>query len=511
MTFEFLYMNVNKIRLLGKFFGIILLVSLSAYVLINNFSPFGVTSEYSLTDIKNPLVLGPKNRVTTKNINGQNAFVQTNDLVYFLTSMSFNFDSATVRITFQNPDPEQTISLGFQDQDTWHYATQLIDAPLLNSLTWEKIGKNPTLYQRNPKFTSVDKFLLSPPKDSLIGTYAYDTDLAKSDLVTIPGYSASTSESNSAAANMDTVINTPLRGRHVMYVYLHNEPFIMTIKKQDLNWYPDPDVMNINVYKDNNLVHSSQIDDDGITDASKKVLPPQEVTIKNSGPGLPENGVYKIILDANSDTVISQIKTNLHKIVFQGSIFPANNSDSYPGLTKAKSESNSAAADLEASSSGTILFTNALTLSALTYHNSGKQKITIGDSILDVNALKTEAVMAPKDTLSKVVIPKNDVILKAFQGFFAFSPDEFFVPLQYHVIPITGKDDIDLSDYILTNYTPSKESGDSRIAEYTFNLFPANIKNGKLSWIIKSPGLVDNNRQIIIKNIEVTLKKKGFL
>ncbi len=235
------------------------------------------------------------------------------------------------------------------------------------------------------------------------------------------------------------------------------------------------------------------------------------MTIKNSGPGLPENGVYKIILDANSDTVISQIKTNLHKIVFQGSIFPANNSDSYPGLTKAKSESNSAAADLEASSSGTILFTNALTLSALTYHNSGKQKITIGDSILDVNALKTEAVMAPKDTLSKVVIPKNDVILKAFQGFFAFSPDEFFVPLQYHVIPITGKDDIDLSDYILTNYTPSKESGDSRIAEYTFNLFPANIKNGKLSWIIKSPGLVDNNRQIIIKNIEVTLKKKGFL
>src|SRR5258706_308882 len=512
-------MNIHKIRLLGKFFGIILLVSLPAYVLINNFSPFGITSEYSTSDSKNHLILGPKNRVTTKNINGQKVFVQTNDFLYFLTPMSFNYDSATVRITFQNPDPEQTISLGFQDQDTWHYATQLIDAPLLNSLAWSRIGKNPTLYQRNPKFTSVDKFLLSPPKDSLIGTYAYDTDLAKStsnvaaaNSVSIPGYVAAASESNSADANADTVINTPLRGRHVMYVYLHNEPFILTVKKQDLNWYEDPDVMNISVYKDNNLVHSSQIDDDGITDASKKVLPPQEVTIKNSGPGLPENGVYKIILDANSDTVISEIRTNLHKIVFQGSIFPANNSDSYPGLTKAKFDlASNSKASTASDAAATILFTNALTLSALTYHNSGKQKISVGNDILDVNALKTEEVMAPKDVLSKVVIPKNDVILKAFQGFFAFSPDEFFVPLQYHVIPVTGRDDIDLSDYILTNYTPSKEVGDSRIAEYTFNLFPANIKNGKLSWIIKSPGLVDNNRQIIIKNIDVVLKKKGWL
>ncbi len=509
-------METNKIRLIGKFFGIIFLVSSLGYITINNLSPFGITSEYSTSDIKNPLTLSPKNRVTTKNLNGQIAYVQTNDLVYFLTPMSFNFDSATVRVTFQNPDPEQTISLGFQDQDVWHYATQLIDAPLLNSLTWERIGKNPTLYQRNPKFTSVDKFLLSPPKDSLIGTYAYDSDLGSSTSdVKLPEYSPSPPPSPTGGEGdqgSGVVINTPLRGRHVMYAYLRGEPFNMTIKKQDLNWYPDPDVMNINVYKDNKLVHSSQIDDDGITDASKKVLPPQEVTIKNSGPGLPENGVYKIILDANSDTVISEIRTNLHKIVFQGSIFPANNSDSYPGLTKAKFDlASNSKASTASDAAATILFTNALTLSALTYHNSGKQKISVGNDILDVNALKTEEVMAPKDVLSKVVIPKNDVILKAFQGFFAFSPDEFFVPLQYHVIPVTGRDDIDLSDYILTNYTPSKEVGDSRIAEYTFNLFPANIKNGKLSWIIKSPGLVDNNRQIIIKNIDVVLKKKGWL
>src|SRR5258706_9720155 len=222
-------MNIHKIRLLGKFFGIILLVSLPAYVLINNFSPFGITSEYSTSDSKNHLILGPKNRVTTKNINGQKVFVQTNDFLYFLTPMSFNYDSATVRITFQNPDPEQTISLGFQDQDTWHYATQLIDAPLLNSLAWSRIGKNPTLYQRNPKFTSVDKFLLSPPKDSLIGTYAYDSDLGSSTSdVKLPEYSPSPPPSPTGGEGdqgSGVVINTPLRGRHVMYAYLRGEPF----------------------------------------------------------------------------------------------------------------------------------------------------------------------------------------------------------------------------------------------------------------------------------------------
>ena len=57
---------------------------------------------------------------------------QTHDLIYFTTDMPFYFDKAKIRMTFKNSDPNQTISLGFQDQKIWHYDTELFDVPFLN-------------------------------------------------------------------------------------------------------------------------------------------------------------------------------------------------------------------------------------------------------------------------------------------------------------------------------------------------------------------------------------------
>ncbi|HYK08038.1 MAG TPA: hypothetical protein VEW42_00890, partial [Candidatus Eisenbacteria bacterium] len=151
------------------------------------------------------------------------------------------------------------------------------------------------------------------------------------------------------------------------------------------------------------------------------------------------------------------------------------------------------------------------TLSALTYHSVGVQDIGIGDSNLHVASIGAETVTIPKETISKVIIPKNDVILKAFQGFFAFSQDQFFLPIPYHVLPIAQKEDVQLADYILADYTPSQQIGDVRVAEHEFNLSSASIKNGRLSWIIKSPGLQDNNNQVFIKDISIIFHKKGWL
>src|SRR6185437_807582 len=103
----------------------------------------------------------------------------------------------------------------------------------------------------------------------------------------------------------------------------------------------------------------TSVGDDGITDASHKVLPPTDITIANPGPGLPETGIYKIVIDDNSDTVIKSIRTNLHKIVFAQSIFPIANRSAYYGVVS--------------STSATTVYTNALSLSALTYHTPGEQ------------------------------------------------------------------------------------------------------------------------------------------
>lgn len=480
---------VEKLRIVGQFLGIVLLTAFIVYIFLDNITPFGITIHYDLQQNDKAISsLGPKERVKTESINGQNVFDQTHDLIYFTTKMPFTFDKATVKVTYRNTSDNQTLALGFQDQNSWHYDTQFIDVPFLNDTSWNITGTNsPFLYQRKKQFGSVDNFLANPPTNSLIGTYDYDMDVG-SKAASLPDYQPSTQE---------TTIDTPLRGRQTFYVYLQNEPFHMTIEKQDLNWYEDPDPVTINVYKDKDLVSQVIADDDGITNNSQKTLPPQEINIDNPGPGLPENGIYKVVIDANTDTIIKRITTNLHKIVFAGTLFPASNSQSYEPVV--------------ASTSAATIYTDALMISATTYHGSGLQNIIVGDQIVPLVGVKDVYPITPKDAITKIVIPKGDVVLNGFQGYFAFSEDQFFQPTTHRLLPINSKDDTDLVDYIVTDYSPPQKKEDWQIAEKTFDISSAYIKNGLLSWIIMAPHLQENNSEILIDNINVTLSKKPWL
>ncbi len=360
--------------------------------------------------------------------------------------------------------------------------------PLLNDLSWSAIGMtSPVLFQRKQQFGTVDDFLAHPPTNALIGTYAYDKDFGTSKQQ-LPNYQPATT---------DTVIDTPLRGKHTMYIYLHHEPFHMIIEKQDLNWYEDPDPMTVTVYKDNDIVFQETVDDDGITDNSRKILPSQKIEIKNPGPDLPENGVYKVVIDANSDTIVKKITTNLHKIVFAGSVFPAGNNNVYGSVI--------------ATTSATTLYTNALLLSATTYHNAGLQNITVGNQTIHMEEINNIYPITPLGDITNVIIPKGDIIINGFQGYFAFSQDQFFNPTPYHILPINSKYDIPLVDYIITDYHPSTKIGDWQVAERTFDLQTATIKNNTLSWIIVAPQLNANNREILINNIDITFRKKPLL
>jgi|GEM_PF-2371595 len=488
LSFSLNYHSLHILQLTLQFFFTLFATALIAFIILENIAPLGATVYYSSDqNTINISPIGPVSRVQIKKIGGKKVTVQTHDLVYFTTTMPYNFDSATVQVVFQNSDPQQTLLLGFKDQEGYHYATKLIDAPLLNALSWKRIGNGPTLFEKGNKYTTINNFLQNPPKDALIGTYNYDTDIANTDYTHLSGYSPSKTQ---------TVISTPLRGRVVMYTYLQHEPFILHIQKQDLNWYEDPDVVTVKVYKGTEMVYQTTIDDDGITDASKRVLSPQEVTIKNPGPGFPEDGVYKVVIDASGDTVIRQISTNLHKIVFQGSIFPAENSLSYSTMF--------------ASTSATTVFTNALLLSATTVHKSGEQNISVGNQTLSLNTVNIPESITPKDVLTRIVIPKNDVILSGLQGYFAFSPDQFFLPTPYHIIPISGSDDLSLVDYVLTDYIPPKNIGSWQVATRSFDLSTAVMHKGTLSWVLDAPKLQDNNGQIIIRSIAITFHKNSW-
>jgi hypothetical protein len=480
---------IYRVRTAGQFLGLILFCATIVFIFLVNLMPFGVTVKYSLDRDHDIFTqLEPNNRVVKFTQNGKTIYKQISDYIYFNTKLPYNFDTATIKLYFRNSDPEQTISLGYQNNKDWQFETKPYDVPFINDTNWTRNGYNPSLYQRIYSYPSVTAFLQNIPKNALIGTFEYDTEIDNINKDSVLSY---------YPKKQSTIINTPLRGPQTIYVYLENEPFEMKIYKQDLNWYNDTDSVDVKVFKDKDLVYQGSIDDDGILDDSKKTLPPQELVIKTNQKELPENGIYKIVINANSDTIIKKIETNLHKIVFANSIFPVSNKNVYPNIVS--------------STSATTVYTNALSLSAQTNHIPGIQNILVGDQVLGVQGIHSLNYLPPKNNISKVVIPKNDVSLNAILGYFAFSPDQFFIPTKYNLIQISKPEDVKLVDYILTDYIPSYRESDWQVNEQTFDISTAYIKDNQLNWIIRAPHLKDRNGVIDIGNIQITFHKKGWL
>jgi len=481
--------TIFKLKNTGQFLGLIFFTAIITFISLSNIAPLGITTQYAMgqdtTDISQ---LGPKNRVQTITLEDQQVTKVTDDLVYFTTSMPFNFDNATVKVWYQNSNPNQTISIGFHDQNVWHYAIKPLAVPFLNSPNWNRMGSNPTLYQRNKTYNSVSAFLKNPPRYSIIGTYQYNSFSDGSDQIHLANY---------VPQQQETTIPAVLRGSQTLYVYLDHEPLHLSFEKQDLHWYPGPDPVTVSIYKDNDLVYQTTTPDNKVSTSSAKASPQETIVVNNPGPGLPESGVYKIVISTNDDTIIKTIRTNLHKIVFSGSLFLAGNSNAYHGIV--------------ASTSATTLYTNALSLSAITYHPTGEQQITVGNQILNLSTLKIPQTITPQGNITQITVPKNDVVLSAFEGYFAFSPDQFFLPTKYYTLPITSSNDVKLANYILTNYSPSHEKNGWRINEQTFNLHTAYIENNQLSWLIDVPQLKENHNTVIIKDIQITFHKNALL
>lgn len=485
----FTHFKIERLKLTGQLLGIFLFSAVVSFILINNTTPFGITMKYRLEqNNKTFSTLGPEDRVERIGSKDHLEYKVIGNLVYFTTVFPFDFDSASVKIYYKNTDPNQTIALGYQSNKDWKYEFRNIDIPALNKLDWIRNGYETVLYQRVQRYKSVDDFLNNPPYDGIIGTYEYETEIGNKNSISVTSYSPKKG---------NTLINVPLRGSHTLYAYLKNEPFTMKIDKQDLNWYQGADEMTIKIFKDKDLVYETIAPDDGIADASKKVVSPITVNINNPSKKLPEPGVYKIVIEANPDTIIKSISTNLHKIVFANKIFPVNNKLIYNKITP--------------NTFPTTVYTNTLAISANTNHIHGLQDILVDNQVLGLHTIKTPKYLIPNDTESKLVIPQNDVLLNGFMGYFAFDKDQFFLPSKYFVMPIRDINDINIVDYIITDYIPASEESGWTVTEQYFDLKKAYVNENKLSWVIKAPGLQENSRNFIIKDIQITYHKKSWL
>lgn len=453
-------------------------------IVLANVAPFGVSAEYESGENAEISPLGPNDRVEKQEVNGETLQFLTDDLVYFSTEMPFKFDEAAVTITYSNPTDNQEVYVGFKDQSDWHYDTVLIDG-LLNEASWQRVGEGPFLYQKDNTFTSLAEFLENPPLDKNIGIYNFDeTELPE---VTVPNYQP----------NKSTVIDVPLRGKVVFYAYIENEPFDMTVVKQDLNWYEGADSVPVKIYKENDVVYETAILDDGISDTSKKLGSEQKERIQNPGSELPEPGVYKVVIEAGGDTVIKQITTNFHKIVFAGPLLPVSNAEIYPGIV--------------AETIPTNLFTDAKNITATTYHPEALQTITFPEGELTLTTVNEPVATSTANPLTSFSIPKSDVVVESTDGYFFFDPEHYFAPFPFSFTTLTNKEQLRDVDYVISNNMPPAILGDWKVATHTFDLTRAYISEKKLSWLIKAPGLKERGGKIGIKKIEVIFRKKPII
>ncbi len=462
-----------------------------------NTTPFGVTSIFSTSETENSLDFYPFNRVTSETDDGNKIFTQINDEIYFDTIFPYQYQHAKVKIKFKNTSDEQLYYIGFKNQNSWHYNIKLLDAPFINNLNWDKKVGEFTLYQKTEKYNSINQFIQNMPKDLIIGKFYYDNEVIGSEFSILEDYNKSEN---------GTTILTPLRGKHILYVYLDNEMFRMTVKLKELKWKKGDSSTTVKVSKDNDIVYSATAQD--INDLETFIE--KEVTIQNTGVGYPESGVYKIIIDAPGDTIITNITTNLSKVVFESPVFPVENNIIY--------------SDVIQNSAPTIVYTGAKKIFAKTLHSQSLQTIEIVDPnfrdsvklpITEINKdvvyESSSSITNNKDKLRKITIPLSDSILNAIPGFISFTPEQYFQPTTYQFIAVNSYNDLDLVDILITDYINPKQEGEWKTATLEFDLKDAVIKDGKLNWVLKAPGLTEHANKIQIKELEIILVKNSVV
>jgi hypothetical protein len=461
-------MENQKIKNIIQNISLTIMAIIILFIVYMNYPLYGLN--YVLRDNQIP-PLTPKDRVVFTNILGLTVQRQTADIVYFSTP-SLGYDRASVEIEFINPSDRQSLFMGYKDRDDWHYFTKPLDLPLINNLGWIQINTiPPLLFSRNKyNYKDFQSFLDKPPAEA-VGIYQSNGDF---EIGWLPDYKKSSKW---------TTINTPLRGSHSFYVFLENEPFSLQVKKRDLNWYEGPDTMKVSVYKQGMLMSESTGPDDGISAASRIEGKTQTVVVQDNG-STPDNGVYRVDIKTNDDTVIDSITTTLSKIVWIPPIFPL---------------------------SPTTLYTDAKDLTFKTLHTPSIVPILLNGQPIFIPAVNETIPATASANYNVIDLPQGDVIV-AGMGFFSLSKDQYFTPFIFKRVDIKTESDLEKINYLITDYLqPHKGNSGYKVSKLEFDLSNSIHTNDTLNWIIQAPGLKKSGGEILIKNITVILHKDPVL
>lgn len=450
-------------------------------------APFGSIVQYQFNSASDKDKITRVNGIETvesfqPGTSGTLTFVQQiirkNIATFQLKLLSSTLDGIWVKLRFKGNPKE--IKVGVRGSTTERYLYAPVYNDTLQNLTWDQTtAENILFLQKEKTYSSLKEFIKNPPKDKAIATYFVDPTSLSMD----------TDKKISSSK-----FNTVLRGSHTMYVKVTKSPLLIELKKIDENLYKGEDILNIEIYKNNQKVAEKKIDDDGIIDNSQLKLTPQmnELTVNDVTPG-----VYKIILkdmSEGADVRIDSILVNQPGLVLASPVFPVDNKPS-------------------------VFVTNSKTISVQTLHPVSTQSIRLDDKYdltvekatikyaFNLDQPNFEATNTAK--LHTLSIPKNDVIING-NGVFTDELSSYFNPFVVETIELIKLPNVEKVDFILARYTPITKNNDWMEAQIFID--PKNIKidGDKLFVSLESPDLESYGGEINVDSLEITTTKPSW-
>lgn len=407
--------------------------------------------------------LFPMERVETNKIKG--------DPVYFFLNPPRRFERAKVSVKFKNTSDFPIMEIGLlNDKFSYNYDLKPLSNKIIDqlSLAWAASPKKDgiTLFEREKKYGSVEKFLSDLPDKNEIALYNYRL---KNNFF-LGGYKPD---------DKNYKIDYKFRGPYQFYTYIKNEDLDYVFDFSDLNINADDDPVKIKVYSESGEIYSVHLED-------KKQESGFKASVKIAD--LPE-GVYRFSIIANDGIITESIIGAQGEFAIINKIWLS-----------------------EGNKENLVLFTDSREISVKTSNPASIGKIKAGDDFLDIFDSYRQFSIKISANPAKIELPKNDITISG-DGVFSFNEKGLLNPKLKNVganLDINGEK----INYVLANYNIPSDSAEWQIAEAEFDLTKAYSENGKYKFLISVPGLKVEEPaggEVIIKEIKIDLSGTSLI
>jgi len=400
--------------------------------------------------------------------------------VYVDLRPPFAFTGAEVTLAYENPDhaPVELAALASASENV--FERRVIEHPLLDGISWKRITDGRiALYQRTPRYSSIEAFRASPPARATVATMGVDESFLPP--YRIDGYVPSPERRE---------IEVSLRGRHELLVYVGAEPLDLAFVTQDMNRTSGGDAVEVIVRsaESGKIVARAALPDDGNTSADQRSTPLRTLPLTVLDPG---EGVYRVEFSSGDDVFIRKIVTKQRKIVFEDALYLGDHigySDRNPSV---------------------IVQVRGSRIDALTHRPESLQELSLSGARLKIAQTHTRVGRSLPAGTVEIISPKRDVVLET-DGVFALTPDDMFDPLPFRIGARASAGDLDARGigYVIAAYEPSALEEGATVATVSFDLSALDrTEEGAYRIAVALPALADTNHSFHLRSLRVTFTR----